>query len=113
MLDRRDCLHRIEENVSLRTVADVRIEEEGVDLGVNIFHHDLEAVKTSSFCDLHVGSKMFHKILVDNTIGCCEECEYARQEAPFIAGKFVVPMRQIVGEVDLFCHPIASLRGFV
>lgn len=58
----------IKEVLSLRHVADVCVDEEGVGLGVDILHHDLEAVEAASFGDLDFAAEALNKILVDYAI---------------------------------------------
>merc|ERR1711957_835482 len=46
-------LDGVEELDALGGLADVCIDEEGVDFGVDVFDHNLETIKASSFCDLN------------------------------------------------------------
>ena len=58
----------MESGVSLRGILNISGDEKGVKLGVNIFHHDLEAVETAGLGSLDLIGKTLNEVLVDNAV---------------------------------------------
>ena len=54
LLDARDSLNSIEQVLALHRVLDIGVNEKGVCLQVDVFHHNLEAIEASSFCSLNL-----------------------------------------------------------
>jgi len=84
-LNRRDRFNRIQQSARIMNgnavavgklclpeffllITDVCIDEEGVHFAVNIFHHDLETIKTSSFRHLNFRHEPFRQILQHNSV---------------------------------------------
>ena len=53
---------------ALSLLLDVCVDEEGVCLGVDVLHHDLETVKASSLWDLDFTAEALEEVLVDNSV---------------------------------------------
>lgn len=51
-LDARDGLDSVEEELPFLGVGNVRVDELGVGLGMDVLHHDLESIKATSLCSL-------------------------------------------------------------
>lgn len=66
-------INGVEEVCALLRLADVRVDQERVSLGVDVLHHDLESVEASCLGDLHLSAETLDKVLVDDTIRSSEE----------------------------------------
>ena len=75
LTDAWDVVDGVEEVCPLLGFADVGVDEEGVGLGVDVFHHDLKPVKAACFRYLHFTAESLDQVLIDDAIGCCEECK--------------------------------------
>ena len=109
LADARDGIDGVEEVSPLRGLLDVSVDKEGVGLGVNVLHHDLETVEAASLGDLDLAAETLDKVLVDDTIGGGEEGENVGDEVPLVIGKSVVPVVEILGEINLLGSPEGSL----
>ena len=85
----RDGLNRVRQVFALSGVFDIRVDEQRVCFGVDVFHHDLEPVETTRLGDLNLVGEMFNKILVDDTIGSSEEGQYMGDEMTFVVAKLL------------------------
>lgn len=99
------CVYRVKEVCALLLLLDVCVDQEGVCLGMDVLHHDLEAVEAARFRDLDLAAESLDEVLVDDTIGGGEEGEHVRDEVPLIIIQAVVPVVQIFGEVDFLSCP--------
>jgi len=102
----------IEQICALLRLADVCVDEKGVCLGVNILHHDLEAIEASCLRYLHLAAETLDQVFVDNTIRGCEEGEDMGDEKALVIVETLVPIVQVFGEVDFFGSPERSF-GFL
>ena len=66
-------INGVEEICALLRLADIGVDEEGVGLGVDVLHHDLEAVKAARLGYLHLTRKALDEVLIDDAIGSGEE----------------------------------------
>ena len=57
---------------------DVCVNEKGVSFGVDVLHHDLEAIEAASFGSLDLVGETFNEVLIDNAVGRGEEGEDVR-----------------------------------
>lgn len=99
----------IEEVGALRWLLDVGINEKGVGLGVDVLHHDLEAVEAPGLGNLDLGAETLDKVLIDDTIGGGEEGEDVGDEELLVIVELVAPVVEILGEIDLLSSPEGSL----
>ena len=99
----------VEKVCALLGLADVGVDEERVCLGVDVLHHDLEAVEASCLGDLDLAREALDKVLVDNAIGGSEEGEDVGDEEALVVVEALVPVVDVLGEIDLFCGPEGSL----
>jgi hypothetical protein len=99
----------VEEIGALGRLLDVGIDEEGVCFGVDVLHHDLKAVKASSLGDLNLAAESLNKVLVDDAIGGSEESKDVGDEELLVSSKTVVPIVEILGEINLLSGPEGSL----
>ena len=72
---------------------------------MDVLHHNLESIEASSFWGLYFAAESFDKVLVDNTIGCGEEGEDVANEKSLVIVEFVVPVRNVLAEIDFLCSP--------
>ena len=77
----------------MSSVLDVHVNEEQVHLRVDVLHHNLEAVKASSFGSLDLVGEAFNKLFIDDAIGGCKESEDVRYKVLLIIGETVVLWR--------------------
>jgi hypothetical protein len=109
---KRTRLQAREQPVFLLLVAYVRVDEQGVDFGVDVLHHDLEAVEAPRFRSLDVVGKPLDQVLVDDAVGAGEEGEDVEDKVAFaLREAFKVP--HVVDEIDLFRRPEGCLSVLV
>ena len=76
---------------------------------MDVLHHDLEAVEASRLRDLYFARESLDEVLVDNAVGGSEEGEDVGDEEALVIVQAVVPVVEILGEIDLLCGPERSL----
>lgn len=109
----RNGLNGIEEVAALAVLLDIGVDEQGVGLGVDVLHHDLEAVEASSLGDLDLAAEALDQVLVDNAIRGGKEGQDVRDEVLLVIVQAVVPVVQILGQINLFGGPEGGLGLFV
>lgn len=102
-------INGIEEVGTLLGLLDVGVDKQGVGLGVDVLHHDLEAVEATGLGDLDLGTETLDKVLVDNAVGGGEESQDVGDEVTLIVVQAVVPVVEILREINLLGSPE---RGF-
>ena len=102
----------VKQILPLRRVADVRVDQQAVRLGVNVLHHDLEAVEAAGLWDLHLAAEALDEVLVDDAIRGREEGQHVADEEALVRGQPVVPVVDVLGQVDLLGRPERGL-GFL
>jgi hypothetical protein len=80
---------------------------------VDVLNHDLETVEAASFRYLHLSAESLDKVLVDDAIRCSKECENVRDEEALIVVELVVPVGNVLGEINLLSRPERGLRLLV
>ena len=98
-------VYRVKEVGALLLLFNVCIDEEGICLRVDVFHHDLETVEAACFWDLDFTAETLDKVLVDDAIRCGEEGENVRDEVALIIVEAVVPVVKVFGKVDFLGSP--------
>jgi hypothetical protein len=88
-LDARDSLDSVEEIFALGRLLDISVDEERLGFGMDILHHDLEAIEATSFSGLNLVRESLYEVLVDDAIGGGEEGEDMGDEMAFIIVKLV------------------------
>ena len=106
-------LNGIEKVCALSLLLDVCVDQKGICLRVDVLHHDLETVEATSLGDLDFTTEALDKVLVDNSIGCSEECKDVGNEVSLVIIESVVPVVKILGEINLFGGPERSLSLLV
>ncbi|KAK7434440.1 hypothetical protein VKT23_020210 [Stygiomarasmius scandens] len=117
--DARNSLGSVKEVVALGGVLDAGVDEERVCFGVNVLHHDLETVESTSLGGVDFVGEMFDKIFIDDTVRGGKESENMEDEVTFIVVHAVVPVVEVLGEIHLlafeklrpFCIFVKSKRG--
>lgn len=105
-------LHCIEQEQFLILVPNVRVNQKGVSLWMDVFYRDLEAVKWTGFRNLDLSRKVLCQIFHHDTITCREECQNIFYEVFFIDVQ-LFPISQVLHKVDLICSPERSQMFFV
>lgn len=93
----------------LSRLLDVGINEQRVGLGVDVLHHDLETIEASCLGDLHLAAESLDQVLVDDTVRSGEESKDMRDEELLIVVDPVVPVVEILRQVDLLRCPERGL----
>lgn len=112
-LDARNGLDGVEQEFPTSGVLDVGVDEERVGLGVDVLHHNLEAVEATSFSRLDFVGETLNEVLVDNAVGCSEEREDVGEEVALVIVQAVVPVVHVLGQVHLFGGPEGGLSLLV
>ena len=99
----------IEEVGALLGLLDISVDEQGVGLGVDVLHHDLEAVEATGLGNLDLSTETLDKVLVDNAVGGGEEGQDVGNEVTLIVVQAVVPVVKILGEINLLSGPEGGL----
>lgn len=102
---RRTVVDGVEQVVPLLGLADVGINEQRVCLGVHVLHHDLEAVEAAGLGDLHLAAKALDQVFVDDAVRRGEEGKDMRNKEALVVVKALVPVVQVLGQVDLLGRP--------
>jgi hypothetical protein len=72
---------------------------------VNVLHHDLEPIEASRLGYLYLATKALYQILVDDTVRSGEEGEDVGDEEALVVVEALVPIVEVLGEIDLFGGP--------
>ena len=80
---------------------------------MDVLHHDLKAVEASCLGDLDFTAETLDKIFVDNAITRREERKDMGDKVAFIVVETVVPIVEILGQVDFFGSPEGSFSFLV
>lgn len=99
----------IEEVGALLRLLDVGVNEERVGLGVDILHHDLETVEAAGLGDLNLTAEALQQVFVDNTVGSGEEGQNVGDEVTLVIVQAVVPVVQILGQINFLGGPKRGL----
>ena len=106
-------VYRVEKVCSLLLLFDICVDEEGISLGMDVLHHDLEAVEAAGFWDLNFTTEALNKVLINNAVGRGEESKDMRDEVALIIVKAIVPVVEVFGQIDLFGSPEGGFRLLV
>ena len=79
---------------------------------MDVFYHDLEAIKAVSFRCCYLGGKVVTQVLVDKAIRGSKECKDMGEKVAFVVGQ-VGPVHNVCGEVDLLDCPEGGSRLLV
>ena len=96
LLDTGDGIDGTEEIVATSGILDVGVDKERVRFGVDVFHHNLEAVEATRLSSLYLVGETLDEVLVDNAVGCGEEGENVRDEVLLVGIQPVVPIMEIL-----------------
>lgn len=102
-------VNSIEEVGALLGLLDVGVNEQRVGLGVDVLHHDLEAVEAAGLRDLDLSRETLKEVLVDDTIRGGEESKDVGDKVALIVVQAVVPVVEILGQVNLLGGPERGL----
>ena len=103
----------IKEIRALLVLLDIGVNEKGVRLRVNILHHNLEPIEAASFRYLDFSAEAFHQVFVHNAIRGGEEGKHMGDEVTLIVIQSMVPIVQILGQIDLLGGPEGCFGLFI
>src|SRR5258707_12107152 len=86
----------------------IGINKQRISFGMNVFHHNLETIKTTCLRQLHLAHKVYCKVFVYNTIACREKCQYVGYEMLF-ALVHTFPMLHVIRKINLLRCPETCL----
>jgi len=75
---------------------------------VDVLHHDLEAVEAAGLGDLNLATETLNQVLIDNAIRGSEEGKDVGDEVALVIVQAVVPVVQILGQINLLGGPEGS-----
>lgn len=101
-------LNGVEEVSALLRLLDVGVDQKGVGLRVDVLNHDLESIEAASLSNLDLSTETLKQVLVDNAIRGSEESKDVGDEVSLVIVQTVVPVVQVLGQVDLFSSPERS-----
>ena len=113
MVEGHTGIYCVKEVGALLLLFDVCVDEQGVGLGVDVLHHDLEAVEAARFRDLNFTAEALDEVLIDDTIRRGEEGEHVGDEIALVVVQAVVPVVEVLREVNLFGSPEGGLSLLV
>lgn len=88
------------------------VDEDGVGLAVDVFHHHLEAVETASFWNLDLRAETLGEILKYDSVTCRKKCENMLDEVLLVSVEFL-PVLLVLTEINFIDGPEASHLVFV
>ena len=98
-------VNSFEEVCSLFVILNICVYEQRVGLGVDILHHDLEPIETACLGYLHLSAEPLHQVFIDDAIRSGEEGENMGDKIALVVIHSVVPIMQILGQINLFGCP--------
>ena len=101
-------LNGVEEVSALLRLLDVGVDQKGVGLRVDVLNHDLESIEAASLSNLDLSTETLKQVLVDNAIRGSEESKNVGDEVSLVIVQTVVPVVQVLGQIDLFSSPERS-----
>ena len=106
-LHARHRIQRIEQVVLFLRVFHIRVNQQRICFRVDVFHHDLEAVKAFGFGILHFGQEIHAQVFVHNAIAGRKKRQNVLDEVPFAVVQFL-PVRQVGRKVNFLGSPKAG-----
>ncbi|MNY22176.1 hypothetical protein D3C86_1557690 [compost metagenome] len=89
-------------------IFNIGIDQQGVRFRMDIFHHDLEAIKAARFRQLYFAHEVYSKVLIYDTITGRKESQDMRNKMSFPIVQ-VIPVLLIVRKVNFFSSPETGL----
>lgn len=102
-------IDRVKQILALLGLLNVRVDEQGVGFGVDVLHHDLESIEATRLGDLNFSAEALDEVLVDDAVRRGKERENVGDEVPLVIIQAVVPVMQVLGQVDFFRRPEGRL----
>mmetsp|Transcript_33811 Transcript_33811/g.82954 ORF Transcript_33811/g.82954 Transcript_33811/m.82954 type:complete len:368 (-) Transcript_33811:96-1199(-) len=106
--DAGDVLHGLEQELLLLGVLDVRVDQQGVHLGVDVLDGDLEPVEGASLGHLDLLHEAHAEVLQHDAVGRREEGEDVADEVLLVVGQ-LLPVLHVVAQVNLLSGPEGRL----
>ncbi|KAL0906762.1 hypothetical protein M5K25_025281 [Dendrobium thyrsiflorum] len=95
----------MEEMRFLTGVFDVCFEKKAVHLGVDVFDGDLKTIEGASLRQLHLQHEAAGKVLKNDSVRCSKEGQNVSYEVALVRGEGLIPVAEVLGEVDFLCCP--------
>ena len=108
-----DGVDGVEQELAFLGVLDVGVDQQGVGFGVDVLDCDLEPVETLGLRDLDLGGEVLDQVFVDDTVGGGEEGKHSGDEESFVFVHSVVPVVDVLGQVDFLGSPEGGLGTLV
>lgn len=80
---------------------------------MDVLDHDLESIEAASLGHLDFSTETLQQVLVDNAVRGSEESKDVRDEVTLIVVQTVVPVVQVLRQVDFFGSPERRLSLLV
>ena len=72
---------------------------------MDTLHHDLEAIEAPGFSSLHLIGGVFNEVPIDNTVRSHKKSKDMGYKVAFVVIETVVPVMEVLGEVQLLSSP--------
>lgn len=102
-------INGIEEVGALLGLLDVGVDQKRVGFRVDVLDHDLETIEATSLGNLDLSTETLQQVLIDNAVGGSEEGKNAGDEVALIVVQTLVPVMQILREINFFGGPERGL----
>lgn len=76
---------------------------------MDVLHHDLETIEATSLGNLNLSTETLDEVLVDNAVRGGKEGKNVGDEVTLIVVQAVVPVVEILGEINLLSGPEGGL----
>jgi hypothetical protein len=90
-------LNGIEKVCALSLLLDICVDQKGIRLRMDVFHHNLETVEATSFGNLYFTTEALNKVLVDNSVGCSKERKDVGNEVSLVVVESIIPVVKVLG----------------
>mmetsp|Transcript_14920 Transcript_14920/g.37590 ORF Transcript_14920/g.37590 Transcript_14920/m.37590 type:complete len:291 (+) Transcript_14920:634-1506(+) len=112
LLDARDCVNGVQEAQLFLRVLNVRVNQQTVSFGVDVFDGNLKAIKASGLGRLELRHEILGQILVDDSVGSRKKGENVANEMALVIGQ-LDPVGIVRAEINLFGGPKGGFGLFV
>lgn len=104
LADAGEVVHCVEQFCLLSVVLNLRVDQQGLGLRVDVLHRDLEALECPCLCDFDFLGELAGQVFDDDPVARSEEGQDHLDELLFVGVEFL-PVGVVVGEVDLVVGP--------
>ena len=90
----------MEQVVLFLRIFDVGVNEQRIGLGMDVFHHDLKAIKKLGFGILYHPDHVFSEVLIHDPVAGCKEGKHMFDKMLFVPAELVFPVFHVLNEVN-------------